>query len=178
MGSFMISHAKLRYILKISLLSHCSFSQRGWLRSAEPVRFSFLFLHRNDELDGQCFCGLWSDLLYRQPQQQVHHYQLCLRHQDIKTVGSQHTVHKSVRVQLHGRLQPQRKSAVRLGQQASSYLLSHLWVTLDSWKTRLKRLVLQLKLVLVLSAKIKYGKYIIGMYTSESVSNKHMNNVL
>ena len=34
----------------------------------------------------------------------------------------QHSVHQSVRLQLHGGLQPQRKSVVRLGQQAFGYL--------------------------------------------------------
>ena len=34
----------------------------------------------------------------------------------------QHSVHQSVRLQLHGRLQPQRKSVVRLGQQAFGHL--------------------------------------------------------
>ena len=37
-----------------------------------------------------------------------------------------HTVHKPVRVQLHGGLQPQGKNAVRLGPKASSHLLSDL----------------------------------------------------
>ncbi|KAJ7365991.1 Noelin-2 [Desmophyllum pertusum] len=48
-----------------------------------------------------------------------------LRYQDWKPMEPQHTVHKPVRRQLHGGLQPQRKSAVCLGQQASSYLSAH-----------------------------------------------------
>ena len=36
------------------------------------------------------------------------------------------TVHKPVWLQLHGGLQPQRKNAVRMGQQAPNHLLSHL----------------------------------------------------
>ena len=92
---------------------------------ADNLHSFFLLLNRTNEDDGQCICGLWSDLLYRQLQRQVHYHQLCLRHQDISKMGPQHTVHKPVRVQLHGGLQPQRKSAVRLGQQASSYLLTH-----------------------------------------------------
>ena len=37
----------------------------------------------------------------------------------------QHSVHQSVRLQLHGGLQPQWKSAVRLGQQAFGHLSYH-----------------------------------------------------
>ena len=37
----------------------------------------------------------------------------------------QHSVHQSVRLQLHGGLQPHRKSAVRLGQQAFGHLSYH-----------------------------------------------------
>ena len=37
-----------------------------------------------------------------------------------------HTVHKPVPLQLHGGLQPQRKNAVRLGQQAPNHLFSDL----------------------------------------------------
>ena len=41
----------------------------------------------------------------------------------------QHSVHQSVRLQLHGGLQPQWKSAVRLGQQAFGQLSYHFWTT-------------------------------------------------
>ena len=38
----------------------------------------------------------------------------------------QYSVHQSVRLQLHGGLQPHRKSAVRLGQQAFGHLSHHI----------------------------------------------------
>ena len=43
----------------------------------------------------------------------------------IPRLEPQHSVHQSVRLQLHGGLQPQRKSVVRLGQQAFGNLSRH-----------------------------------------------------
>ena len=75
----------------------------------------FLYFFRKDERDGKRVCGLWRGLLYRRLFFKVHNHQLCLRHQDWKTMEPQHSVHQSVRLQFHGGLQPQGKSALRLG---------------------------------------------------------------
>ena len=42
----------------------------------------------------------------------------------------QHSVHQSVQLQLHGGLQPQRKSVVRVGKQAFGHLSNHFWRTI------------------------------------------------
>ena len=58
--------------------------------------------------------------------QSPHYHQLCIRHQDWKMVEpAQYLVHQSVRPQLHGGQQPQRKSTLRLGQQAFGHLSHH-----------------------------------------------------
>ena len=42
-------------------------AQRELTRAkVKPTYPSLSFLHRTNELNGQCFCCLWSDLLYRQ----------------------------------------------------------------------------------------------------------------
>ena len=89
-------------------------------------RVLFLYSFRKDEEYGKRVCGLWRGLLYRHLRVKVHNHQLCVRHQDWETVEPQHSVHQSVRLQLHGGLQPQTKSALRLGQQESGHLSHHL----------------------------------------------------
>ena len=113
--------------------------------------FNLMLFCRSYGLNGKCFCGLWSDLLYRQLWFKVHDHQLCLRHQDWKTMEPQHSVHQSVRLQLHGGLQPQRKSAVRLGQQAFGHLSHLVWGTLG-WL--LDQLVMGLKKMLIRDALV------------------------
>ena len=57
--------------------------------------------------------------------QSPHYHQLCIRHQDWKMVEPQYSVHQSLRLQPHGRQQPQRKSTLGLGRQAFGHLSHH-----------------------------------------------------
>ena len=57
--------------------------------------------------------------------QSPHYHQLCIRHQDWKMVEPQYSVHQSLRLQLHGGQQPQRKSTLGLGRQAFGHLSHH-----------------------------------------------------
>ena len=111
---------------------------------------------RNYELNGKCFCGLWSDLLYRQLYFKPNDHQLCLRHQDWKTVEPLHSVHQSIRRQLDGGLQPQRKSTLRLGQQAFGHLSHLVWGTLG-W--------LPDQLVMGLKKNANWGRFDINIKT-------------